>query len=434
MQKQAHADEVWSARFDSTGNRVVTASRDHSARVLEVDPVTMAFSEVATIKHDEDDRLSEGTAFMAMSVAMDRDHGRLFVGSADATIRIWDLENGNEVDQATGTGLNSSFALSSDGSMLLTGSSSTEDKAILWQIDPTGKQNPRVLWRIKQPNHTVTAFAISADNTMFFTGDRNGLGYLWSVETGQPLGERIEDVDGYRINAACFSADSRQLLHQLLRLAHTTGAPHHLPFPEDEQGWNAADTVSLGDRRVLVHVDLHHSGQRPHLRCHLLEDGGLVAARPAPVGIEIDQYRRIPVDELLEVVHAPALLLHRITGLLPARDPALQMLNSEAFRPEMLHGLSAASTRTAIQQDGHLGIKLAERLFVIVTGPVDIDASGKVSGAVLARGPDVDEPRLALIDRSLERRRFQVGDELDGGCAATRGSGLLFRCLPATHG
>ena len=209
---QAHRDEIWSARFDTSGTRVVTASRDHSARVLEIDPETMTFTEIATMEHDPDDSLREGTSFMAMSFAVDRNRGRLFVGSADATIRLWDLEKGNEIGQASGTGLNSSFALSRDGTLLLTGSSSTRDKAILWRIDPAGRHDPKVLRRIRRHQQAVTAFAISDDNRMIFTGDRTGLGYLWDVETGEPVGDGIEIVRGYRINAACFTRDSRQLL------------------------------------------------------------------------------------------------------------------------------------------------------------------------------------------------------------------------------
>mgnify|MGYP003662816700 CR=1 FL=1 len=209
---QAHGDEIWSARFDTSGTRVVSASRDHTARVLQIDPATMTFSEIATMQSERDDRLREGTAFMAMSFEVDREHGRLFVGSADAAVRIWDLEKGNEIGFASGTGLNSSFALSRDGTLLLTGSSSPDDKAILWRVDPASNRAPKVLWRIRKHVQAVTAFAISDDGKMFFTGDRNGLGYLWNVNDGTQIGKSVEDVRGYRINAACFSRDNRQLL------------------------------------------------------------------------------------------------------------------------------------------------------------------------------------------------------------------------------
>jgi len=209
---KAHADEIWSARFDAGGTRIVSASRDHSARVLEVDPATMTFTEIATMQDQGDDRLREGTAFMAMSVAIDRDHGRLFIGSADATIRIWDFERGNELGQATGTGLNHSFALSRDGRLMLTGSSSPNHKALLWNLDPVGGENPKIRWRVQGHDQTVTAHAISPNSKWFFTGDRHGLGYLWSTETGERVGPSIEHVRGYRINSACFTPDNQQLL------------------------------------------------------------------------------------------------------------------------------------------------------------------------------------------------------------------------------
>ena len=211
-EKQAHFDEIWSARFNRDGKQIVSASRDHSARVLELKPDSMTFSEIATMHDEPDERLSEGTPFLAMSFEFDRDHGRLFVGSADATIRIWDINKGNEIGQAIKTGLNRSFALSRDGKHLLTGSSSTKEKAILWQMNPTALESPQIRHRLFEHDQAVTAMAISPDGSTMFTGDRSGIGFLWDTDTGKRIGKSIEDVRGYRINAACFTSDSKHIL------------------------------------------------------------------------------------------------------------------------------------------------------------------------------------------------------------------------------
>ena len=214
-QAKPHADEIWSARFDPTGTRIVSASRDHTARILGVDRETMTFREIAQLQDSDPDgprELVEGTPFRAMSAVVDRVHGRLFVGSADSTVRIWDLALGTEIGQLSGTGLNNSLALSRNGRLLLTGASSPEFKAILWGIDPGNNKSPKVIYRLKGHEEAVTAFAISSDGRMIFTGDRTGIGWLWNTMSGQKIGKPIEDSRGYRINAASFSPDGSELL------------------------------------------------------------------------------------------------------------------------------------------------------------------------------------------------------------------------------
>ncbi|MGB7346849.1 MAG: protein kinase [Pirellulaceae bacterium] len=221
-QTQPHEDEIWSARFGPTGSQIVSASRDHTARVLDIDRDTMAFRESMKFRDSDREfdpstgklpnRLAEGSPFRAMSVAVDRANGRLFVGSADATVRIWDLVRGTQLGQISGTGLNQSIAISANGRLLLTGSSSADAKAILWGIDPSGRQTPRVLYRLKGHEEAVTAIAISPNGRTLFTGDRIGLGYLWDAATGQQLAQKVDVARGFRINDACFSRDGKELL------------------------------------------------------------------------------------------------------------------------------------------------------------------------------------------------------------------------------
>ncbi len=208
-QRLAHDKEIGSASFSPNGDRIVTASHDHTARVMQIDPQTLAFKEVARL---EEEVLREGTSFVAMSLQVDRRNERLYVGSADATIRVWDLTLGTEIGEAQGTGLNTTFAVSRDGKRMLTGSSSPEVKAKLWELDPVGTARPRIIQRLQGHEQAVTAFAISPDSKLLFTGDRGGFGILWDAATGKRIGSPVEDVRGFRINAASFSADGSELL------------------------------------------------------------------------------------------------------------------------------------------------------------------------------------------------------------------------------
>ncbi len=211
LQTRPHDDEIWSASFNADGTKIVTASRDHTARVLEIDPKTLGFKNTVDLV-DEDGRLQEGSPFVALSLAVDPSHNRLFVGSADSTVRVWDLGSGSQISSAAGTGLNTTLAVSSDGSLLVTGSSDEEARFLVWEIDAQGMIAEQPKFRLKQHQTTVTAIAISPDNRLIFTGDRNGLGLLWDSATGKTVGAALNQHLGFRINAAQFTPDSQQLL------------------------------------------------------------------------------------------------------------------------------------------------------------------------------------------------------------------------------
>ncbi|EGF25025.1 protein kinase domain-containing protein [Rhodopirellula baltica] len=213
----AHDDEIWSARFSPDGTKVVTSSRDHTARVLSIDPDTSRFVTRLTISSDQSSSeedggtLEEGSAFGAMSMRMDPVHRRLFLGNADATVRIWDIDRGTELGSVRGTGLNDVMAVSKDGSLLATGSSSTESDVLVWKLDPSKEVSPRLLHRLNGHEESVAALAISPDSQWLFSGDRAGRGRVWDLQTGEPVGEPIDDLLGFRMNTASFAGDSKSV-------------------------------------------------------------------------------------------------------------------------------------------------------------------------------------------------------------------------------
>jgi WD40 repeat protein/serine/threonine protein kinase len=213
----AHSDEIWSARFDATGNRLVTASRDHTSRVLEIDPQTLKFKEIATLRENEAPAgqkglgvLAEGGDYISLSMMPDERNLRLVVGGSDGMVRIWNVARATEEAVLPNTGLNSSLALSRDGRLVLTGSSNPEVRAQLWTLDENGKPvgDPRIL--LDGAHQPVTAFAISADGTTLFTGGKQGECALWDSSTGKSK-MVLRPHGTSRINAAVFSHDGRTL-------------------------------------------------------------------------------------------------------------------------------------------------------------------------------------------------------------------------------
>ncbi len=214
---QAHDDEVWSARFNRQGTHVVTTSRDRSARIWTIlrQGDRMAMSAPLLLADQTSPQgprsLVEGHRYLAMSIQATPDGGTLLIGGVDGTIRVFDVARGTERGQLTGCGLNTAFALSQDGRLLLSASSDSQASALLWEFGPRGEipRQPRL--KLAGHQHPVTAFAISGDGRRLFTGDQKGIGYLWDAETGRPLTQALSYHDGLRINAAAFLPDGRLL-------------------------------------------------------------------------------------------------------------------------------------------------------------------------------------------------------------------------------
>jgi WD40 repeat protein/serine/threonine protein kinase len=214
---QAHDDEIWSASFDPSGHRIVTAGRDHSARILEFDPKTATFTSIGELTGDigrprTDDRpLIEGARFVAFSMAMRSDGRRLYVGDFEGAVRIWDAERAVEIGEIKGVGLNFAIALSKDGKTLLTGCDAPDAPAQLWTLNEEGLPQGEAI-RLKARAGSLTACAISPDGKRAFTSTANGRdisSLLWNTESGQELAQMPELAD--RVNAVVFSASGEDL-------------------------------------------------------------------------------------------------------------------------------------------------------------------------------------------------------------------------------
>ncbi|MDB4749388.1 protein kinase [Rubripirellula sp.] len=200
-------EEIWSASFAPGGKQIVIARGDHKAEVIRIDEESLEFRQVSELS------LDEGTDFVAMSMQVDQLNGLLYVGSGDETIRVWDLERAVQVGAANKTGLNTAFALSWDGLWLLTGSSDSNLRGILWRLDPSGKESPQIVHKLqgKPGQEGVSALAISPDSKSLFTGDDFGIGLLWDIKTGQQIGAPMVNLRGSRINDAVFSNDGKSI-------------------------------------------------------------------------------------------------------------------------------------------------------------------------------------------------------------------------------
>jgi WD40 repeat protein len=138
------------------------------------------------------------------SVAFSPDGRTLASGSEDKTIKLWDVETGDELRTITGHSWNvSTVAFSPDGKTLASGS---WDRTIkLWDAE-TGKE----LHTLTGHSDFVISVAFSPNGKTLASGGEQGTIKLWSTETGEEL-RTLEARHGGVVNSVTFSPDSKTL-------------------------------------------------------------------------------------------------------------------------------------------------------------------------------------------------------------------------------
>lgn len=210
--RQVHQDQIWSASLSADGNKLITASRDRTAKISAIDPDRSTLRTTASLDLDPEGKmdLSEGSLFRAMTMRTNESGKFLFVGGADSVVRIWNVERGTEVGQLEGTGLNRVLAVSHDGRTIVTGSSEPKVRAIVWKWDRDSSQVSRV-HQLAVHEETVAALAIDHDSKRAVTGDRAGRIVLWDLSSGEPIGPPVDLLLGIRINDLAFDATGNQI-------------------------------------------------------------------------------------------------------------------------------------------------------------------------------------------------------------------------------
>ena len=187
-----HDDAVYSARFSVEGKRVVTASKDKTARVWDA-ATGKALSE--PMKHDGE----------VLSARFSADGKRVVTASKDKTARVWDAATGKALSEPMKhDGLEvTSAQFSADGKRVVTAS---EDKtARVWEA-ATGK----ALSEPMKHDDGVTSAQFSADGRRVVTASDDGTARVWDAATGKALSEPMKH-DG-AVWSAQFSPDGRRVV------------------------------------------------------------------------------------------------------------------------------------------------------------------------------------------------------------------------------
>jgi WD40 repeat protein len=199
---RGHTDIVWAAALSPNGKRVVTASRDQTARIWDA----KTGAEVHRLSGHTDE---------VTSAAFSPDGKYVVTASLDGTARVWDVETGDELhtllhDDVVYLAATDRFV--QDSGYVATGAfSPTGDRVITASLDGTAK-----IWDIQTgeellilENHRIgvssAAFGPSGDRVV--TAGLNGVARIWDAATGHSI-HTMDNVTDWS-NSAVFSPDER---------------------------------------------------------------------------------------------------------------------------------------------------------------------------------------------------------------------------------
>jgi eukaryotic-like serine/threonine-protein kinase len=165
---RGHLEPVLSVAFSPVGQRIVTGSRDNSAKVWD----SASGRELLTLK---------GHGSPVGSVAFSPDGQRIVTGSVDQTAKVWDSASGRELLTLKGHGGEVwSVAFSPDGQRIVTGSQ--DNSAKVW--DSAGGNE---LLTLKGHGSAVRSVAFSPDGQRIVTSSWDQTAKVWDSASGKEL-------------------------------------------------------------------------------------------------------------------------------------------------------------------------------------------------------------------------------------------------------
>ncbi len=231
-----HSGPISTVAFLPDGRRIISGSVDRTVRIFDVE----TGEQVALLGAHDDD---------VSALAVAADGRRALSAAAEGDVRLWDLEAGALVGViVSGEGASiRGLALSPDGRL---GIVAREDEVTtVWDLDA------RAALRTLDDGQGITvAVAFSPDGRRVLTGGADAVLRLWDVETGRML----RAIEGHvqEITAVAFSPDGlRAVSNGLLDATRvwdlTTGEEiQALPSPTD--GPSSAAAIAPDGRSVLI--------------------------------------------------------------------------------------------------------------------------------------------------------------------------------------
>ena len=212
LELKGHTGAVTGAAFSPNGLQIVTGNTDGTARIWD--------ARTGTTIH-----VLTGHKLQVLGVAISPDGTRIVTASGDHTAKVWDVKTGKRLFDLTGHTLDvNSASFSRDGTRIVT--AAVDNTAKIWDAATGGH-------RFNLIGHTdiVNAASFSPDGTRIVTAANDNRAKLWDAETGACL----FDLKGHTwaVTSAVFSPDGRRIV---------TGS-----YDTTAKVWDAHSGVALHD-------------------------------------------------------------------------------------------------------------------------------------------------------------------------------------------
>jgi WD40 repeat protein/energy-coupling factor transporter ATP-binding protein EcfA2 len=229
-----HENAIYAAVFDASGTRIVTASRDHTARVWNAKtgaPLTLPMEHKSAV----------------YSAAFDASGTRVVTTSDDHTARVWDAKTGAPLtppmehkDAVT------SAAFDASGTRVVT--ASNDHTARVWDAKTGAPLTPPM-----EHKNAVHSAAFDASGTRVVTASNDHTARVWDAKTGAPLTPPMEHKDA--VSSAAFDASGTRIVtasddHTARVWDAKTGAPLTPPIVHKDAVHSAA--FDAGGTRILT--------------------------------------------------------------------------------------------------------------------------------------------------------------------------------------
>jgi WD40 repeat protein/energy-coupling factor transporter ATP-binding protein EcfA2 len=191
---QGHEDAIKSLAFSPNGQMIVSGSADNTIRLWDINGHPIVDPKSSFIGHN-------GYIY---SVVFSPDGQIIASASADSTIRLWDLK-GNSIGKPFQghEGTVYSLAFSPDGQKIISGS---WDKTLrLWNVNGTPIGQPFVGHK-----RSVHGVAFSPDGQKIISGSGDKTLRLWNLN-GTPIGQPFRGHNGH-ITSVVFSPDGKLII------------------------------------------------------------------------------------------------------------------------------------------------------------------------------------------------------------------------------